>query len=121
MRIQKLNQMIIFIKKIKTKEGINSFDTDKIKKGVPAGYKVSAEEPIITLTANHVMVAYKCEKVEKPTPVTAPKANKAVKANNTPKAEVAPKGKSMPKAKAANKKTANKKPAEAKKAVEAMA
>jgi len=57
--------MIIFIKKLKTKEGINSFDSEKIKKGIPAGYKASAAEPIITLTANHVLIAYKCEQIVK--------------------------------------------------------
>ena len=58
--------MIIYIKKIKTKEGINSFDNEKIKKDIPTGYQASVEDPIITLTANHVMIAYKCEQVAKP-------------------------------------------------------
>jgi len=58
--------MIIFIKKIKTKEGINSFDQEKIKAGIPSGYQASNQEPIITLTANHIMIAYKCEQIEKP-------------------------------------------------------
>jgi hypothetical protein len=58
--------MIIFIKKIKTKEGINSFDNEKIKNGIPKGYQATVEAPIITLTANHVMIAYKCEVVAKP-------------------------------------------------------
>jgi hypothetical protein len=69
--------MIIFVKKIKTKEGINSFDSDKIKNDIPAGYKASVQEPIITLTANHVMIAYKCEKIEKPAP--KPKTKKQAK------------------------------------------
>jgi len=93
----KLNQMIIFIKKIKTKEGINSFDNEKIKKDIPEGYKVSAEEPTITFTANHVLVAYKCEKVTKPTP--APKAASKPIPKPAPKAE-------EPKAKAKSKKVA---------------
>jgi hypothetical protein len=65
--------MIIFIKKIKTKEGINSFDNEKIKKDIPEGYKVLGGEPIMTLTANHVLIAYKCEKITKDTPKPSPK------------------------------------------------
>ncbi len=60
--------MIIYTKKIKLKEGINSFDNEKIKKDIPEGYKPLEIDPIITLTANHVLIAYKCEKVEKPNP-----------------------------------------------------
>jgi len=71
--------MIIFIKKIKTKEGINSFDNEKIKKEIPADYIISDHEPIITLTANHVMVAYKCERAAKPTPKPASKSKPAPK------------------------------------------
>lgn len=71
--------MIIFIKKIKTKEGINSFDSEKIKKDIPAGYKIQDHEPVITLTANHVMIAYKCEKAEKPETKSKTKEKKKAK------------------------------------------
>ena len=71
--------MIIFIKKIKTKEGINNFDTEKIKKDIPEGYKVIDQEPIITLTANHVMIAYKCQAVTKPSTKAKAKTKKKVK------------------------------------------
>jgi len=53
--------MVTFIKKIKTKEGINSFDLDKIKKSIPATYKVIENTPAITYTANHALVIYKCQ------------------------------------------------------------
>ena len=69
--------MVIFIKKIKTKEGINSFDLDKIKKSIPAGHKVIDSTPSISYTANHVVIAYQCQ-VEK-----APRA----KAKAKPKAK----------------------------------
>ena len=77
--------MIIFVKKIKTKEGINSFDSEKIKKDIPAGYQASVQEPIITLTANHVMIAYKCEKVE--APAAKPKTKAKPKPKNKAKAK----------------------------------
>jgi hypothetical protein len=54
--------MIIFIKKIKTKEGINSFDLEKIKKDIPADLRVSDDAPIISFTANHIVIAFKCQK-----------------------------------------------------------
>ena len=60
--------MILFIKKIKTKEGINTFDDEKIKKSIPKGYIPSVEDPTITLTCNHMVIAFKCEKAIKPTP-----------------------------------------------------
>ena len=74
--------MIIFIKKIKTKEGINAFDNEKIKKDIPGGYKISDQEPIITLTANHVLIAYKCEKIVKPSPKAAPAPKPKAKAKS---------------------------------------
>lgn len=64
---QKNNNMVIFIKKIKTKEGINTFDVDKIKKDIPAGYKTLDSTPSINYTANHVVVSFKCQKVENKT------------------------------------------------------
>ena len=73
--------MIIYIKKIKTKEGINSIDLEKIAKEVPAGYKVTDKAPAITYTANHMVLAYTCQavaKVQKKAVVKAkPKAKKA--------------------------------------------
>jgi hypothetical protein len=70
--------MVTFIKKIKTKEGINSFDLDKIKKSIPASYKVIENTPTISYTANHVLVIYKCQlqKQEKAQPKSSanPKA-----------------------------------------------
>lgn len=72
--------MVIFIKKIKTKEGINSFDNEKVKKSIPAEYKITNQEPIITLTANHILIAYRCEKVERLATEAAPKEIKAAKA-----------------------------------------
>ncbi len=71
--------MIIFIKKIKTKEGINSFDTEKIKKDIPEGYSISVNEPIITLTAHHVILAYKCEQKITAQPKSKSKAKDKVK------------------------------------------
>ena len=53
--------MVIFIKKLKTKEGINSLNLDKVKKEIPAGFQTIDTEPIISFTANHVVVAYKCK------------------------------------------------------------
>ena len=52
--------MVIFIKKIKTKEGINSFNMDKIRKEVPSEYEILAGDPIISFTANHIVIAIKC-------------------------------------------------------------
>jgi hypothetical protein len=54
--------MVIFIKKIKTKEGINSIDLDKVRKGMPSGYSIAGNEPLLTYTANHVIVAFNCKK-----------------------------------------------------------
>ena len=87
--------MIIFIKKLKTKEGINSFDSEKIKKDIPGDYKALDVDPIITLTANHILIAYKCEKIIKNTP--KPKPNAKPKAN--PKPSPKPKENSKPKEK----------------------
>ena len=53
--------MIIFIKKIKTKEGINSIDMEKIQKDIPAGYEAMGNEPIVSFTANHLLIAFKCQ------------------------------------------------------------
>ena len=58
---QKINVMVIFIKKIKTKEGINSLNLDKVKKDVPSEFEVLDAEPAISFTANHVVVAFKCK------------------------------------------------------------
>jgi len=70
--------MITFIKKIKSKDGINSIDLDKIKKSIPASYKVIDNTPTISYTANHVLVIYNCQeqKQEKAQPkaVAKPKA-----------------------------------------------
>ncbi len=56
---QKDNTMVIYIEKIKTKEGINSLNLDKIKKEIPAEFQIIDQEPIISFTANHIVVAYK--------------------------------------------------------------
>lgn len=61
LRKQKINTMVIFIKKIKTKEGINSLNLDKVRKDIPAGFEPLSEEPIISITANHVVIAFKCK------------------------------------------------------------
>jgi hypothetical protein len=68
--------MIIYIKKIKTKEGINSFDNEKIMKDIPKGYKASAPEPIVTYTSNHVILAYPCKAVAQT--VTKPGSKKKI-------------------------------------------
>ncbi len=60
--------MITFIKKIKTKTGINSFDNEKIKKEIPEGYKASLPEPVMTFTGNHIIIAFQCERTTKPDP-----------------------------------------------------
>jgi hypothetical protein len=74
--------MIIFIKKIKTKEGINSIGLDKIRKSIPAGYKIVGSEPTISYTANHIVVAFNCQEVAKPkvAPAAKPKATTKPKA-----------------------------------------
>jgi len=73
--------MITLIKKIKTKEGINTLDLEKIKKSVPAGYKLAGGEPAITYTANHIIVAYQCQQAmvadAKPKTKSKPKTKKA--------------------------------------------
>jgi hypothetical protein len=73
--------MITFIKKIKSKDGINSFDLDKIKKSIPASYKVIENTPTISYTANHVLVIYKCQeqKQEKAQPKAAVKSKAKAK------------------------------------------
>jgi len=71
--------MIIFIKKIKTKEGINSIDLEKIKKEIPAGYEADGNEPMVSITANHVVIAFKCHVKSKPV------ENNKVKAKTKPK------------------------------------
>jgi hypothetical protein len=52
--------MILFIKKIKTKEGINSINLDKVRSEVPSEYKVLDEEPAISFSAKNVVIVYKC-------------------------------------------------------------
>lgn len=70
--------MVIFIKKIKTKEGINTFDLEKVKKNIPAEYTVADNTPAISLTANHIMVGYKCE-LKKTKPVKASQPRRSSK------------------------------------------
>jgi len=60
---QKNNTMVIYIEKIKTKEGINSLNLDKIKKEIPAEFQIIDQEPIISFTSNHVVVAFKVKLV----------------------------------------------------------
>lgn len=76
--------MIIFIKKLKTKEGINSIGLDKIRKSIPEGYKIVNNEPAISYTANHIVVAFTCQEVPKAKVVPAvkpkPKAGTKLKA-----------------------------------------
>ena len=68
--------MIIFIQKIKTKEGINSIDLEKVKKEIPADYSVLNTEPVITYVAHHALIAYQCKEVEK---IGKPKLSKPKK------------------------------------------
>ena len=74
--------MVIFIKKIKTKEGINSLNLDKVKKDVPADFQVLDGDPVVSFTANHVIIGYKCKlkTITKPAaqPKKAPAKKKAV-------------------------------------------
>jgi len=63
--------MITFVKKIKSKDGVNAIDLDKIKKGIPAIYKVIDNAPTITYTANHVVVAYNCQEQKQRVQVNA--------------------------------------------------
>jgi hypothetical protein len=88
-REQKINEMIIFIKKIKTKEGINDLNIDKIKKDIPDGYHPVSNEPLLSITANHLVVAFKCEAL----------AKNADKSKGADKPKVANKSKSEPKPK----------------------
>jgi hypothetical protein len=86
--------MVIFIKKIKTKEGINSFNVDKIRKDVPDDYEILDKEPQITYTANHVLVAFRCKQLEvKAAPAkkaAAPKKAAATKTATPAKKKAAP-------------------------------
>ena len=70
--------MVIFIKKIKTKEGINSLNLDKVKKEIPAEFQIIDQEPVISYTANHVVIAYKVKlvSVKKEAPVKKVAAKK---------------------------------------------
>ncbi len=72
--------MVIFIRKIKTKEGINSINLDKIKKEVPSEFEIVNAEPEISYTANHIVVAVKCKlkAVIKKEPVKKEPVNKKV-------------------------------------------
>jgi hypothetical protein len=85
--------MIIFIKKIKTKEGINSIGLDKIRKSIPVGFKIVNNEPAISYTANHIVVAFTCLEVPKAKPAPAVKAKVEVKAKS--KASAKPKSKKI--------------------------
>jgi hypothetical protein len=38
----------------------------KIKSDIHSGYKALEQDSIITLTANHITIAYRCEKTPKP-------------------------------------------------------
>jgi hypothetical protein len=69
----KINEMVTFIKKVKSKEGINSIDIEKIKRSVPAEYKVVGNEPAVTYTANHIVIAFSCQE---PKPAKAPAKTK---------------------------------------------
>lgn len=71
--------MIIFIKKIKTKEGINSIDLEKVKNDVPSGYKAVGGDPEVSFTANHLVVAIKCLAAPKPAEKAKAKAKNKVK------------------------------------------
>jgi len=100
--------MVIFIQKIKTKEGINSLNLDKLKKEVPVDYELADHEPAITFTANHVVLSWMCkpmaakketaEKEGTPKKQAASKKTlaakkEAVAAKETAKEKVAPKKK----------------------------
>ena len=74
--------MITFIKKLKIKEGVNSFDIDKIKKGIPEGYKSLVDDPTVTFTGNHVVIAYQCERTAKPS--VKPKIKNKAKSKKVP-------------------------------------
>jgi hypothetical protein len=87
---QKFNQMIIFIKKIKSKEGINALNIEKIKKEIPEGYAAIGNDPAVSFTANHVVVAFNCVSQPKPAVV---KKKSAVKTKNTDKPKSADKNK----------------------------
>lgn len=65
--------MVTFIKKIKTKEGVNTIDLEKVKKDIPASYKILDNKPVITYTANHIVVAYACQE-QKPAKAQPAKA-----------------------------------------------
>ena len=98
--------MIIFIKKIKSKEGINAINIEKIKKEIPEGYAAIGNDPQVSITANHVVVAFNC--VVQPKPAVVKQKNIA-KAKNTDKPKSADKSKApaQPKGKpgGGNKKT----------------
>lgn len=81
--------MIIFTKKIKTKEGINTIDLEKAKKEIPAGYKATGA-PQVSYTANHVVLAFVCELLEK-----APEAKKAAASKSADKKIVKTKAKKI--------------------------
>lgn len=71
--------MILFIKKIKTHEGINFLDKEKIKKDIPKGFRTSNDTPTVTLTSNNVIIAFECEKVAKPIQEAKPKKKATAK------------------------------------------
>ena len=76
---QKNNTMVIYIEKIKTKEGINSLNLDKIKKEIPAEFQIIEQEPTISFTSNHVVVAFKVKLVVAKKATVAKKANEVIK------------------------------------------
>ena len=85
--------MIIFIKKIKTKEGINSIDMDKIMKDIPSGYIASNDQPTLTVTANHLVISFNCTEQPK-------SEEKKAKVKAKAKAKAAPKTKKVASGKA---------------------
>ena len=89
--------MVIFIKKIKTKEGINSIGLDKIRKSIPGGYKIVNNEPSISYTSNHIVVAFTCREVTKPksAPAVKPSVEVKAKAKTKAKASAKPKAKKI--------------------------
>jgi hypothetical protein len=68
--------MDYYIRKIKTKEGINSLDIEKIKKSIPAGYKPANSLPEITFTANYAVLHIMVQETKKTAPPQKHKKSK---------------------------------------------
>lgn len=103
--------MVIFIQKIKTKEGINSLNLDKLKKEVPVDYELINQEPTISYTSNHVILSWKCKtaplkKEEPPVKEATPKKEAASKKTLSTKKEAAAKKETAKTKPAAKKKNA---------------